>query len=55
MKKIILIAMILLTSACAAHNPNMTTRQKVIYGANIIVYTPLCLLYGICPDISEDE
>lgn len=55
MKNAILIMTLCFLNACASSNPNLTTRQKVIYGANVIVYTPLCFLYGICPDISPEE
>ena len=56
MKKLLLTFLLMTTlSACASHDPNRTTRQKVIRAANLIVYTPLCIMYGICPDIDEDE
>ncbi|QMT32262.1 hypothetical protein [Alysiella filiformis] len=55
MKKAWFIIMLMMLNACASSHPNLSTRQKVIYGANVIVYTPLCFLYGICPDISPEE
>ncbi|ULJ60179.1 hypothetical protein [Wielerella bovis] len=48
-------------NACATtapsnpHTPQHSPSQKVIRAANWIVYVPLCFMYGICPDISEDE
>ncbi|MDK4679571.1 hypothetical protein [Kingella negevensis] len=57
MKKILIasLAAVLLNACATTEEPQRTTRQKVIRAANLIVYTPLCIMYGICPDISDDE
>ena len=56
MKNIIFIILLSCLTACASNTyPQRTTGQKIIRVANIIVYTPLCFMYGICPDINDDD
>ena len=53
MLRVILIVF-LLSSCAVGLPPDAPPTQKVIRGAEMILYTPLCLLYGICPDLNED-
>lgn len=50
-----LVVLLLQTSCASAAYPERTTSQQIIYGANVLLYTPLCLLYGVCPDIADDD
>ena len=49
----------LLLASCASTGSGAfgsgETARKVTRATEYIVFTPLCLLYGICPDLGDDD
>ena len=51
----ILVLSVFLSSGSIGLPPDATTGQKIVRGMEFMIYTPLCLLRGICVDLNGED